>query len=178
MRANLENLKLIPLLHPRLALVGVASEIENSYREGVEFGARKWAQDWATAFNPPPFPETSAVRAHLRDKKYSKGLAPELARFVGDLFEQDGAYRHTRAKVSTEDANRAIDLAIRLLEAHREIFYPKLQNCDQHSAKLPWYFAHVLEATPGAEVIVHCSEGPRWFILTTFRLRMSLQKSV
>ena len=155
-RSNLEDLRLVALFHPRLALVGVASEIENLYKELLPHRVNTWATRVQA-----PHPETKAVTHHIRMQKWSSALPIKLRQFASSLFESEGggAYRHSRKVVTVPQVIENVRNALALLEALGEIYYPKHIRCQDHRATADWHLAAVLNAEPGTVIKVVCPKG-------------------
>jgi hypothetical protein len=147
---NLEQLRTIAVFHPRLALLGVAVELEVFVRETIpserlqeiadaEIKKRGYSQERA---------DSLAVRNYLRDfiAKWDE-IPIELRRWLPEIIRRGDLCRHTRVKVSTAEAETAIANAIALIASMSTIELADAFTCKKHRRNVPFSFKDILHAT-------------------------------
>ena len=143
---NLNRLRTVAVFHPRLAYVGVSSELEILVREMNPKGLKIWTDD-QRSIQESRYPRrdydtdddkerlvSSVVRYRLRrwgDIETAKWLSQDVRSCLHQMFggggkrDRSGQGRHSRHKVSYEDAEGAVRLAVQLVHSLRPIRYSK-----------------------------------------------------
>lgn len=165
---NLHNLKKLAFFHPRIAFLGVASEIENVFREIDRYYInqkinRYHAEKWADSYDPFFYishPETRVILKRIRSIKREKCIPDNIERFMDKIDKLGGDCRHQRIKVSISEVEDIIDNAIDFMNELKTLYFPQLMECPNPECKTkhPFYFENVLNAVPGSVLKLWCKE--------------------
>ncbi len=165
---NLELLRKIGVLHPRIAYVAVAREIEIMCQEinpgGVEVEAADIDSQGRLRAHGRTQPErralarTQAARWMVREFRKAQFLSYGTRCVLGELSRREGECAHRRVKITYDEVSAAIDSAIELVRAltNEDVCTPSF-HCSQGHL-VAHHVRTIMEAAPGEVVEEKCDE--------------------
>ncbi len=160
---NLKALKTIALFHPRLALLGVHSEIEVMQYEIDPYLSKEFGDILAEKARRKkrelPHAKTKAVQKLLLFFIGSKHLSEDVRHSLSTLVRLANNCRHTRAEMTSWRVDQAITDTIKLVGELREFPIPHKLVCPKCKRKgAEWYFKTVLDASIGERIEKECPQ--------------------
>ena len=151
---NLWNLRQVALFHPRLAMVGVQSELEIVIQEVLP---PKYFATLVRKFHERVpkhrFPDSGAARDELIRLGESVGSKD----FVEILRRWAGTSRHTGTVIEVDFVTDGIETAVDFLEALTRKTYKNVLSCPKDRRRSDFHLADVLLARPGTVLELCCA---------------------
>jgi hypothetical protein len=162
---NLETMRLVASLHPRLALLGVAVELEVLIKEIFPPPSiKRWIKQ--TVQQNPGTKESDAITAAARDClrelareiRLPPDLATDLGSWLFQIMERGNECRHTRTPVSPLEVDRAVTNAIEFVTILRSKGWDSEFTCEKHGFSAPFHLGEILERPAGSGWVVICPD--------------------
>lgn len=153
---NLKNCRTVALLHPRLAVVGVASELEILFREMFPPDVMdRWTKDFRQRNPKHPFPQTAAIREKLYGQSRESVFSEGLRKLLSSILRRADECRHTRVGVTLREAEHTIDEASEFINRLRQLESKRVLRCAKDS-HVSFRYADVLDGALGATIKLRC----------------------
>lgn len=157
---NLDRIRIVGFLHPRLAMVGIESELETIFLEALPpqlIDERLSEYDRRKPKDPRDYEErkSTIIRYELSNSPNLTSQPKQSDQFLRDLKKRAGQARHSRAAVSVYRVGRAVDQAKAFVNLLKESTMEKALNCENEKLRVDFHLGKVL-MTESGQITLPC----------------------